>query len=166
MWAHLVVDIKGCSGHRRHGATVPHAKPLLSEPLHASRAVCHRPEDCAVLGLALALVGHVGAGDGTDAGSEHVGFLLCQGGLNHKLGNEHKWQPHKKDGQVHVEEPPEQDKVGGHCSTKVTLHLLDVGPPQLNVQSQFQLSSYFVPPLQANSLVNIIIKYTVIDIIM
>ena len=55
--------------------------------------------------------------------------LLVEGGLHHKLRDEHKQRPHGEDGHVHVEEPPEQDKVGGHCSATVTFHLFDVALP-------------------------------------
>ena len=82
-----------------------------------------------------------------DAGDSGVP-LCAEVGLQHKLGDEYKQHPHHKDGQVHVEEPPEQDKVGGHCSTKVTLHVLDTGPKEFNVWYGSEHPGNLWPPLQ------------------
>ena len=76
--------------------------------------------DCGVMRAIVAVVV-------VDAGK----VVLLKGRLHYKLRDGHEQRPHHKDGHVHVEQPPEQDKVGGHCSAKVTLHLLDVGPPEL-----------------------------------
>ena len=75
--------------------------------------------NCCVVGTFVAVVA-VNAGK----------VLLLDGRLQHKLRDEDKQRPHGEDGHVHVEEPPEQDKVGGHCGTKVTLHLPDVCLPE------------------------------------